>query len=575
MLLAWRTLQRRSGPCASWGGRSGGGRSKGCLSFGTTTAGSSLPETEDVLLSQILGDTAAAVVDRKVGFAKVSGAVNASLGSLVQFETTKLVGLVVSLETNSIGVALLSTDFGEAIRGVHMGEKIIGEPERMCFPVGKELLGRVVDALGEALDDKGDTAGGGLEKLPTLRNAVPSIVARGPISKPFYTGVKFIDILHPLGCGQRLAFRGPKGTGKTRAVLDVISNQMHHDSKCIYVAIGHTKPQLDGIVEDLEAAGVMGFTTIVAAPEEHSVGMQYLAPYSGCTLAEHFRDQGEDVLIVYDELGNHANSIASIGAMINQPVVNANAQSMHSNLLERAAQLSEKRGNGSLTAIAIVDSLPDVLPIGYTETTVDTMLRHISSGINSVVDDVIDFEDKLAKQARWPAVSILDFAKLASAACQPYSLQKMVRHLHQLLVDAREAQESTERMEEFGIDPLDEGKEDAIEKLLEKEKMEILFGETAVDSSYTPLPRLIFCLYASIHGFLSEIPIGSVVQFENLLWEQAQLADGGNLVKKLEQIVAENSSAGLHADILNEIKELIEEVVVIFKMEFDDGMNYD
>ena len=534
----------------------------------------SMPETENILLAQLSAngngdnDNGAnalngQVVETKMGFARVAGVSEASLASLVQFESG-LEGYVVSLETSTVGVALLG-GIEAATVGVSVGDGLAHPPTPLSFPVGHSMLGRVVDPLGrERFPDAAATSfleDNSLSYAPTLNGGrgVPRIVERATIQTPFYTGCKFIDLLHPLGHGQRLAFRGCKGTGKTKSALQIIRNVKNGtgpQTKCVYVAMGHSEAQLKTIVHELDREGALDYTCVVASFTDDCAGQTYLAPYSGSRLAEHLRDQGEHVLVVYDELGSHALSVKSIAAMTNAPFVPTN---LHANLLERGAQM--RKGGGALTALALLDT-PSRSP-HFVETESETSIWHVAEALGSAVDDAIDFEDKMAKRGQWPAVSMFDHGtKLAS--CQQAALQSMVRTLHRLLIDARLAENASARMKEFGIDPLDEGRVEVVEKVLEKEKIEMLFLNHA--NEYTPFARLVLSVYVSVHGFLGNIPLPSIVEFEDYLWNEALKA--GDLVEDLEHL---RHDEPLSSEMLSLMREQIEAVVQRF-VEIDDDV---
>ena len=289
----------------------------------------------------------------------------------------------------------------------------------------------------------------------------------------------------------------------------------------------------------------MEYTTVIASRDSDSYGMQYLAPYSGCLLAEHLMhtknkdsDKGDnnDVLIVYDDMSKHAIAVNTISNMVNQPL-GANTQWMHSHLLERSAQLSKEHGNGSLTAIPVMDTGASRQHTVY-DSEIDHSLQKVAHGIVSIVDDYIDFDDKLALKQDWPAVpSILNTGdvgetakvKLAQIACQPVSLRKMVNTLHLLIIDAREADENNKKMISFGFNPEEESRDDAMDKIHTMEKISAMLhvpnyiDETKKETSsnFTPFSRLMLNMYACIYGFINEIELNLIYDFERILWETA------------------------------------------------------
>ena len=419
------------------------------------------------------------------------------------------------------------------------------------------------------------------------------VVARSQISKPFYTGIKFIDVLHPLGCGQRLAFRGSQGTGKSRNAIDVVINQSKDKRragnvvKCVYVAIGQSEQQLSRNIRRLYKNNCMEYTTVIVTRDTDSYGMQYLAPYSGCLLAEnlmHNSGDNNDVLIVYDDMSNHAIAVNTISNMVNQPL-GANTQWMHSHLLERSAQLSEEKGNGSLTAIPVMDTTSTnsaVQNIVY-DNEADLSLRRVAQGIISIVDDYIDFDDKLALKQDWPAVpSILNTSdvgenakiKLAQIACQPLSLRKMVNTLHLLIIDAREADENNKKMLSYGFNPEEESRDDALEKIHTMEKISAILHvpnyldetDKELASNFTPFNRLMLNMYACIYGFVDHIELNLIYDFERALWETA---NNGN--EEYEQMLNDLNTIKLDEELPNELGQIMHKCIEHGVVEYRKG----
>jgi len=402
-------------------------------------------------------------------------------------------------------------------------------------------------------------------------------------------------VLHPLGCGQRIAFRGSQGTGKSRNAVDVIINQskdqrrVENIVKCVYVAIGQSEQQLSRNVRRLYRNGCLEYTTIIATRDSDSYGMQYLAPYSGCLLGEYLMNSqsssdndNNDVLIVYDDMSNHAIAVNTISNMVNQPL-GAHTQWMHSHLLERSAQLSKENGNGSLTAIPVMDTTNTNTAVQNIvfDNESDISLRRVAQGIVSIVDDYIDFDDKLALKQDWPAVpSILNTSdvgenakiKLAQIACQPLSLRKMVNTLHLLIIDAREADDNNKKMLSYGFNPEEESRDDALEKVHTMHKISAILhvpnyideNDKELTSNFTPFNRLMLNMYASIYGFLDDIELNLIYDFEKILWDTA---NNGN--EEYKQMLDDLNALNLNEELTNELGQImhkcIEEGVASFK----------
>ena len=285
------------------------------------------------------------------GIARVSGLDKCVAGELLEFPNGSY-GLAQNLEENIVSIVVLGTD-----NGIKEGDTVKRTGRVVSVPVGEKLIGRVVDALGEPIDGKGVIESEGFRPIEM---PAPGIIDREPVNVPLQTGIKAIDSMIPIGRGQRELIIGDRQTGKTTIATDTIINQKGKDVICIYVAIGQKRSTVAQIVENLTAAGAMDYTIVVSATASELAPMQYIAPYTGCTMGEHFMYQGKDVLVIYDDLSKHAVAYRAISLLIRRPpgreAYPGDVFYLHSRLLERAAQLSAEKGGGSLTALPIIET---------------------------------------------------------------------------------------------------------------------------------------------------------------------------------------------------------------------------
>ena len=279
------------------------------------------------------------------GISKVSGLDKCMAGELVEFPNGAY-GMAQNLEEDSVSVVILGND-----EGIKEGDTVKRTGKVVSVPVGKSLLGRVVNALGEPIDGKGPITA---EAYRPIESPAPSIIDRQPVNRPMETGILSIDAMFPIGRGQRELIIGDRQTGKTSIALDTIINQKGNGVICIYVAIGQKRSTVAQIVNNLTAEGAMDYTIVVSATASELAPMQYIAPYAGCTMGEHFMHQGKDVLVIYDDLSKHAVAYRAISLLIRRPpgreAYPGDVFYLHSRLLERAAHMSQEKGGGSLTA---------------------------------------------------------------------------------------------------------------------------------------------------------------------------------------------------------------------------------
>ena len=312
------------------------------------------------------------------GIAKVSGLHSCMAGELLEFPGGAF-GMAQNLEEDTVSVVILGSD-----GGIKEGDTVKRTGKVVSVPVGKALIGRVVNALGEPIDGKGMIEA---EAFRPIEMPAPGIIDRQHVSRPLQTGIKAIDSMIPIGRGQRELIIGDRQTGKTTIATDTILNQKGKDVICIYVAIGQKRSTVAQVVENLTAAGAMDYTIVVSATASELAPMQYIAPYTGCTMGEHFMHQGKDVLVIYDDLSKHAVAYRAISLLIRRPpgreAYPGDVFYLHSRLLERAAQLSDKLGGGSLTALPIF------------ETQAGDVSAYIPTNVISITDGQIFLESEL------------------------------------------------------------------------------------------------------------------------------------------------------------------------------------
>src|SRR3974390_43778 len=315
------------------------------------------------------------------GIARIHGLEKVMAGELIEFPHD-VAGIAMNLEEDQVGAVLLG-DFAE----IKEGDEVRRTGRIMSVPVGPALIGRVVNALGEPIDGKGpiDTS----EFLP-LERLAPGVVDRKPVKEPLQTGIKAIDSMIPIGRGQRELIIGDRQTGKTAVVLDTILNQRGGDVICIYVAIGQKRSTIAQVVKTLTDYDAMGYTIVVAASASDPAPTQYIAPYSGCSIGEYFRDRGRHTLLIYDDLSKHAAAYREISLLLRSPpgreAYPGDVFYLHSRLLERAAKLSDKKGGGSLTALPII------------ETQAGDVSAYIPTNVISITDGKIYLETDLFNQ---------------------------------------------------------------------------------------------------------------------------------------------------------------------------------
>ncbi len=441
------------------------------------------------------------------GIARVYGLRGCMAGELLEFEGGSF-GMAQNLETDTVSVAILSDK-----NDIHEGSVVRRTGRVLSVPVGEEMLGRVVSALGEPIDGKGPIHAAGERPV---ESEAPGIIAREGVSVPLQTGIKAIDSMIPIGRGQRELIIGDRQTGKTAIVLDTILNQKDTGVICIYVAIGQKASSVVQFEQELARAGAMRYTTIVSACASDSAPLQYIAPYAGCAMAEYFREMGKDVLIVYDDLSKHAVAYRALSLLIRRPpgreAYPGDVFYLHSRLLERAACVAPSHGGGSITALPII------------ETQAGDVSAYIPTNVISITDGQIFLETELFHAGVMPAINPGISVSRVGGAAQLKGMKKVAGELKLLYSQYRELKSFSQ----FGSD------------LDEDTKSRLALGERIVEvlKQKRGAPVRVGCqvaiVYAVINGYLDDTPVEAVSDYEERLFELLE-TKYKNFLTRIEQ----------------------------------------
>ena len=426
------------------------------------------------------------------GIAKASGLDNCMAGELLEFPNGSF-GMAQNLEEETVSIVILGTD-----SGIKEGDIVKRTGKVVSVPVGAGLIGRVVNALGEPIDGKGPIENEGFRPIEA---PAPGIIDRKHVSRPLQTGIKAIDSMIPIGRGQRELIIGDRQTGKSTIVTDTIVNQKGKDVICIYVAIGQKRSTVAQVVENLTLAGAMDYTIVVSATASELAPMQYIAPYSGCTMGEHFMHQGKDVLVIYDDLSKHAVAYRAISLLIRRPpgreAYPGDVFYLHSRLLERAAQMSDALGGGSLTALPVI------------ETQAGDVSAYIPTNVISITDGQIFLETELFNAGIMPAVNPGISVSRVGGDAQLKAMKKVSGSLKLLYSQYRELQSFAQ----FGSD-LDA---DTKQRLALGERIVAVLKQK--NNAPVEVAHQVCIIYAVTHGLLNGISVEQVPEFENRLYE--------------------------------------------------------
>jgi F-type H+-transporting ATPase subunit alpha len=436
------------------------------------------------------------------GIARIHGVERAMAGEMLEFPN-QLFGIALNLEEESVGAVLLgrSTEIKE-------GDEVKRTGRIISVPVGEEMLGRVVNALGQPVDGKGPLSAS--TYMPIERLA-PGVVDRSPVKEPLQTGLKAIDGMVPIGRGQRELIIGDRQTGKTAVAVDTIINQKGLDVVCIYNAIGQKLSTIAQVVKTLEDAGALEYTIVVAAGASDPAPLLYISPYSACTIGEYFRDIGRHALCVYDDLSKHAQSYREISLLLRRPpgreAYPGDVFYLHSRLLERAAKLNKEHGGGSLTALPII------------ETQAGDLSAYIPTNVISITDGQIFLESDLFNQGVRPAINVGNSVSRVGGSAQIKAMRQVAGSLRLDLAQYRELA----AFAQFGSD-LDQ----ATQKQLNRGKR---LTEILKQPQYQPLPveKQVAIIYAATNGYLDGIAVERLRQYEDDLYKFLDLQQTGVL----------------------------------------------
>jgi F-type H+-transporting ATPase subunit alpha len=431
------------------------------------------------------------VIEVGDGIARIYGLQGAMAGELLQFPGD-VFGLVLNLEEDTVGAVLLGSDIL-----IKEGDTVTRTKRIAQVPVGEAAMGRVVDALGQPVDGKGPIAS---KEFRPLERYAPGVVDRRGVKEPLQTGLKAIDAMIPIGRGQRELIIGDRGTGKTAIGVDTIINQKGQDVFCFYVAIGQKRSTVAQVVKVLEDTGAMAFTTVVVASASEPAALQYLAPYTGCAMAEFFRDSGRHALCVYDDLSKHATAYRQMSLLLRRPpgreAYPGDVFYLHSRLLERAAKLNDQLGGGSLTALPII------------ETQLGDVSAYIPTNVISITDGQIYLESDLFYSGIRPAVNVGLSVSRVGGSAQVKAMRQIAGKLRLDLAQYRELA----AFAQFGSD-LDKA---TLQQLARGGRMVELLKQ----GQYAPLPveRQIAIIFAGGQGLMDDLPIEQVRPFEEFLY---------------------------------------------------------
>ena len=426
------------------------------------------------------------------GIARVHGLENSMQGELLEFPG-EVYGMVLNLEEDNVGAVLLGSQ-----KNINEGDTVKTTGRVVEVPVGDAMSGRVVNALGQPIDGKGPIA---TDKYRKIERVASGVITRKSVDTPLQTGIKAIDSMVPIGRGQRELITGDRQTGKTAIAIDTIINQKGQGVKCINVAIGQKASTVASIVSTLEESGAMAYTTVVAATASELAPLQYIAPYSGCAIGEEWMENGQDVLVVYDDLSKHAAAYRTLSLLLKRPpgreAYPGDVFYLHSRLLERAARMSEEYGGGSLTALPII------------ETQAGDVSAYIPTNVISITDGQIYLETEMFNSGFRPAVNAGLSVSRVGGAAQIKAMKQIAAPIRVELAQYRELA----AFSQFGSE-LDA---DTKEKLAQGERIK----EVLKQPQYKPMPvqYQVIIIYAVTNKYLLDVPTADITRFEEEFFE--------------------------------------------------------
>jgi len=478
--------------------------------------------------SKIAVDEVGTVITLGDGIARVYGLDKVMAGELLEFPHD-VAGIAMNLEEDQVGVVLL----GEYTE-IKEGDEVKRTGRIMSVPVGDALIGRVVNSLGQPIDDKGPIA---TDKFIPVERLAPGVIDRQPVREPMATGLKAIDSMIPIGRGQRELIIGDRQTGKTAVALDTIINNKGNDLICIYNAVGQKRSSIAQVVKILSDAGAMDYTIVVAASASEPAPMQYISPYAACAMGEHFRDTKRHALVIYDDLSKHAASYREISLLLRRPpgreAYPGDVFYLHSRLLERAAKLSDKNGGGSLTALPII------------ETQAGDVSAYIPTNVISITDGQIFLETDLFNSGVRPAVNVGISVSRVGGSAQIKAMRQVAGSMKLELAQYRELA----AFAQFGSD-LDKATQAQLNR--GQRLVEIL-----KQGQFSPLPfsKQILIIFAGTGGFLDDLPVEQVRPFEAELYKFVDATNAGLLRTIMEKKILDDNLKAEMSKVIKEAKE--------------------
>ena len=461
--------------------------------------------------------------------ARVYGLDNAMSGELVQFESG-VYGLAQNLEEENVGVIILGDD-----GSIKEGDTVKLTGRVASVPVGEALIGRVVNAIGQPIDEKGPI---NTDKFRPVERVAPGVITRKSVDVPLQTGIKAIDAMVPIGRGQRELIIGDRQTGKTAIAIDTIINQKGKDCICIYVAIGQKASTVARIVKSFEDYGAMDYTIVVSATASEPATLQYLAPYAGCAMGEEFMEKGKDVLIVYDDLSKHAQAYRTISLLLKRPpgreAYPGDVFYLHSRLLERSARVDEKHGGGSITALPII------------ETQAGDVSAYIPTNVISITDGQIFLEGELFNSGVRPAINAGLSVSRVGGSAQIKAMKKISGPIRIELAQYREL----ESFSQFGSD-LDK---DTLDRLNHGKKI----VEILKQPQYRPLPveKQVVILYAVTNRYMDDVENEKIAAFERDFFEYMEKSHNNVLTDIREKKVLSEENEKELREALTQFKKI-------------------
>ncbi len=470
------------------------------------------------------------------GIARVSGLPNASVNEILEFDSGD-VGLALNLDEDSIGAVVLGN-----VENIEEGQNVKATGRILSVPVGDGVLGRVVNALGEPIDGKGPLVG---TEARRMEIQAPGIMGRQPVHEPLQTGIKAIDAMTPVGRGQRELIIGDRKTGKTSVAIDTILNQAGLGVKCIYVAIGQKGSTVAQVVSTLEERGAMDYTVVVCAPAADAAPFKYLAPYAGCAMGQHWMENGEHALIVYDDLSKQAEAYRQLSLLLRRPpgreAYPGDVFYLHSRLLERAAKLSDAQGSGSLTALPVI------------ETKAGDVSAYIPTNVISITDGQIYLQDDLFKSGVRPAVDVGVSVSRVGGDAQTKAMKSVAGTLKIDLAQFRDL----EAFATFGseLDAASAAQLGRGYRLVELLKQGL--------NSPMPVEEQVVSIYTGTNGYLDDLPVEDVQRFESELIETMRTRNAG--------LLDEIRNSGVLPD--DQVKAAVESFKAAFQMTAEADIN--